>query len=817
MPVQERVTLVNGTTLRVVDAVSLPPADAAAPTLGTGALAFTPTFLAGARGLDTSRSVVTVPTQSSGTPHHHAAAAALSSQQRAQQQQQQPIGLSIEAFHCLGFRFAPPPPDSKPALAALAPPATVHAWRAAELDTSTGRLTASYDVTLAADGSSVCSVEHTVTPLRHAPAFVLHRLDVTVDASVQAGFRVYHDVRADGALIDVRFAGQTLHVPAPLTGNQAAWASAAGTAHYTLQGSATHARSGRAAHVASAYVLDPAEATVLGYNVIQRVAQPDAAYTRVDLRLVTTSMSGGSHTYTLHVLTGMAADAATPEGLQRALLAFFSRGLVPASLTAASDAAWAGAWHTDVQIDAKAGLTPGGPEILRVQRVQRALRAAMFNVLSAASERGAAALADAWASARKVGVTDAFIVPLLVLLLPDVAEAALNMRYDALPGARAAANASGLKGARFGDTPCSVVGGGDDTNLLLEGVSALQLAVSTLVAVNAWNYYRVTVDRDWLVNHGFPVLRDVADMLVSAARLQPNGDPNEAPQYTLPDLVGLDGTAPPADDNALTVAAAQLALRGATEAAYLLGYTARPAWIDVRDGLVVPIYTVPPASVPGIVKRDADSASADSATLLEPLLTLTPVLTNGAYVPASVLSNNLRFWASHASPNALPPTAPHDVALPLNVLILAQTQAQLAQQVAYQNATAEATNFEAALQSFLDAASDDAGWGNLAADGAPAIGAAPNDLSLSCALIFAMLQGLASVVITGGVSDSRFVYAPMGISIASSAVMPPDWARLRVRGLGRTRADYDVINQLLIPSNFSGGMFIPWSVNVLTF
>lgn len=794
----------TGTILSMVDPAQNPATDDAPPLMGTGSLCFSPTFTKNGVGLDTAHSVVSSPIPSLSAPGAPAASSA----------QQLLVGSALEAFHSLRFRFAPPSLVGTPALGALSPSPSIYNLTSAALDTATGRLTASYDVKLASTQLTFCQVTHTVTPLRHSPSFVMHTVNLTVDVSLQSGFRVYHDVRADSALTGVRFSGQMFHLPAPTTVSNAV----SKNSHYTLVGTATHAASGRSVQQVSAYDVDGDEAQVVGFNVVKRVGMPDYAYTRIDCKLVTTSMSGGSHTYTFNVLSGTAVDG-TIDGLQRIAMSFFVRGLDPVAISAASDAAWEDTWMSEVVIEAKSGLAPNSMEMQRVQRCQRALRVAMYNIHVGASDRGSACVVDGYAAFRKVGATDAFIVPILTLLFPGSALAAMGSRYDSLPAARSAANMAGLKGARFLDVPCAPIGGGSDESVSIEGISSLQLAVTALVGLNAWNYYRVSTDRDWLVSQGYTILKEAADALVTASTVIPNGDPNESPQYIFPGLIGLDGTAPPATDNALTVAAAKIALRGAVEASYLLGYTPKQSWIDLRDSVDLPIFPVPPATVAGIVRRDADSDSSKTATFLEPLMVLTPWLNNGSYVSGAQHSVNLQYWASHASPNPLPanPNAPGQVALPINVLLLTQAQAMLAQQVSQQNALTEATNFDAAIHAFLDACSDDAGWGNLAAEGEQSVGSGPNDLSLSCAFVLMLMQGLAGVTVTGGISDSKYLYQPMGISIGTTAVLPPDWARLRINGIGRRRSDYDVVNQLLIPNNYNNNSYIPWSVNMLTF
>ena len=724
-------------------------------------------------------------------------------------------GGALDGFHACQVRLAFAGPN--PTTGAERP--VRHVLQDATLDTTRGVFTARYRVeegiptTPAGSGVLLCEVEHELRALRHLPHFVMHTLALTVPAAQQAGLRVFHIVRPDAALARPVFNGATVD---PVASREAP--------AYALTASAEHPQRGTAVHLVSAYLPEEAElCEVVGCNVLgSRVSGVAASgYTRLALRAAGDGQP--QHTYRLHILTGMREGPGAATLLLQAALAVIARGaaggLEAAQIqVAAHDAAWAAAWETDVTVTPKDGLDPAGADALGVLRVRRALRAAMYHIHATTSPSAGRGVLDPWEVQRRPGAWDTAVLPVLALLMPDALPGALGPRVDALTTARQAARQAGLRGAL-------ILGGegGENATPLWQASTALRIATTAFAAIHVWDYYRVSQDLDWLQGSGYPLLRDAADAIVSAAQPRAGG----APGVTLAATVGLDESAAPAADNALTVAACIVALRCACEASYQLGLPAKAAWRNTRVGLRVPFAPSPPAPGADIVLRDADSSSLVTSDLLEPLLLLSPLLSGGAFGStaltgfsardAGTLQRNMLYWAAHAG------GATGGTTGATNALLLTQVAAQYAQVVSSSAASAAALEFDAALTVALDTCFDDAGWGGLCAKG-PAAG--PPDLGLSAALLLVMLYGLAGVAVTGGVSENRYKYAPLGVTIANSAVLPAAWLRLMVTGLAPLRADYPVVNQLLLTggggSSGGGGALdpaslVPWSTNTLSF
>jgi trehalose/maltose hydrolase-like predicted phosphorylase len=314
-----------------------------------------------------------------------------------------------------------------------------------------------------------------------------------------------------------------------------------------------------------------------GYNTLRN--DPAVSLNRFVLRQ---SQEAQERTHVLHVLTGTGCGGADLAGqLRRSIMSQLSRDPTPAAvaqaLVARNAEAWAERWATDIVLVPKSDATAAERDDVR--QVRRALRYAMYN-LHACSRPGS--VVDLEGTVAQ-GAQDAFLVPAYVLMSPDVAVGSLDARFKGIDSAASAAAAFGLRGVKFQYEGDDTTGAG--TALLWDADVPLRVFNTALAAVSTWNYYRVTRDRDWLMDRGYAVLRAVADMVCSATDLV-------AGQHRLRNVISMNDSDRPATDNALTVASALLALRFAIEASYELGYQPKPTWLTVRQGLRLPLDDV---------------------------------------------------------------------------------------------------------------------------------------------------------------------------------------------------------------------------------
>lgn len=662
---------------------------------------------------------------------------------------------AAETFHFCGLRVleaadSTDAPVSQPALSS------------ASLDTRTGTLHASFSGPLA-------DVHVAMRALRHMPDFAMLSVDVSTRSS---NCVLVHELSAKRGLAPPTFSSELLALSSTAgSGSNAPLFVVSGAAAGTTRPDSTvhHA-------VSCAYLLEqPASARIEGFNVYR--ADPQSCYTRI-------AVPAGASNVRVHALCAVAATAtSSDEALKRTMLALLATAAGPArsastaasNIAAAHSNAWAATWRTDVAATLKAGLS--NADLLVARQQQGALRYAMYNLHSSARPGSVVDLAGSLG----VGMGELHALPALLFLCPEAARSVLAARHAQLPSALRAAHARGLRGALF-PFDARVVGGdaaGGGGRWTSE--AALRLHNTALVGVNAWDFYRATLDPAWLQERGYPILRAVADMLASAAT--PGAQPGV---FTLRDAIALDDGPPTqigTTDNALTVCCAQLALRGAIEASYELRLAPPPAWRAALEGLSVPM------TAGAVVRFNAEDGRAPggTTTVREPLAALAPQLnrllfsaSSGRDLPTA-LAANLAHWAPRL------PVHPLDNAL--QTMALAQLT---------QTDRARLPDFMASLATQPATGP----FGNLTPAGARD---AANDAMLSAAaVLLPVLQGLAGARVTGGVGETRFYYEPFGIQVAGSAVLPPGWDRLQLSGIGPAARSITTLNQL-VHTDATGG------------
>ena len=162
--------------------------------------------------------------------------------------------------------------------------------------------------------------------------------------------------------------------------------------------------------------------------------------------------------------------------------------------------------------------------------------------------------------------TELWMFPPLLVLNPAIARSLVNYRSDRLAAARRKAVNFGYRGAMF---PWESDDTGEEATPPWALTGTFEHHVTADVAIAFWNYYRVTKDRSWLVERGYPMLKAVADYWVSRVVKNPDGS------YSIRNVVGANEFAPNVDDNAFTNGAAITALQFATQAAREVGVESR--------------------------------------------------------------------------------------------------------------------------------------------------------------------------------------------------------------------------------------------------
>lgn len=173
---------------------------------------------------------------------------------------------------------------------------------------------------------------------------------------------------------------------------------------------------------------------------------------------------------------------------------------------------------------------------------------------------------------------DTWIFPALLMLKPQLAKSMIDYRFKRLQAARQNAFEHGFRGAMF---PWESADSGFEETPVWALAGTFEHHITGCVALAAWNYYRVTQDKEWLKQKGFPILQATAEFWLSRVEKGEDG------AYHIRNVVAADEWAENVDDNAYTNGVAKLNLKVAAQAAKLLGEPVVQAWNEVREGLVI--------------------------------------------------------------------------------------------------------------------------------------------------------------------------------------------------------------------------------------
>lgn len=174
--------------------------------------------------------------------------------------------------------------------------------------------------------------------------------------------------------------------------------------------------------------------------------------------------------------------------------------------------------------------------------------------------------------------TELWMYPPLLLLNQDIARSLVNYRSDRLGMAKRKALNFGYKGAMY---PWESDDTGEEATPAWALTGTFEHHITADVAIAFWNYYRVTREKQWLAEKGYPVLKEVADYWVSRASRNSDGS------YSIKNVVGANEFAPNVDDNAFTNGSAITALQFAVLAAKELGFEPSADWTLVADNIKI--------------------------------------------------------------------------------------------------------------------------------------------------------------------------------------------------------------------------------------
>ena len=174
--------------------------------------------------------------------------------------------------------------------------------------------------------------------------------------------------------------------------------------------------------------------------------------------------------------------------------------------------------------------------------------------------------------------TELWMFPAILQMHPELAKSMIEYRFQRLEAAKRNAFGKGYKGAMY---PWESAETGVEETPVWALSGPFEHHITACVGFAAWNYYAVTQDKKWLLEKGWPILKNTADFWASRVERNAPG------KYDIKNVVAADEWAENVDNNAFTNAAAKANLKYATEAAQILGLNADPDWMNVASNIPV--------------------------------------------------------------------------------------------------------------------------------------------------------------------------------------------------------------------------------------
>lgn len=181
--------------------------------------------------------------------------------------------------------------------------------------------------------------------------------------------------------------------------------------------------------------------------------------------------------------------------------------------------------------------------------------------------------------------SDSWVFPALLLLHPERAKSLAMFRASTLQQAEQRARERGWRGAMY-PWEADPDNGSSQTPHFAWVLDEREIHVNADIAIAQWQYYLATHDRDWLVHHGWPVIRAVADFWASRATYVAAKQ-----RYEILHVTSVDEDYSDVPNDTFTNASARKTLEIASAAASIVGEKADPRWADVAKQLYIPFST----------------------------------------------------------------------------------------------------------------------------------------------------------------------------------------------------------------------------------
>jgi len=624
-------------------------------------------------------------------------------------------------------------------------------WVHQTLDMASGSVETLFSVN--SNNQAIASITSTITPLRQYPYCILQAVTFSTTASYgQNNVDIYHTIRSPSTgLISLEYNNNTIF-------NESI---SADNGIYILQGSGFNQTHKCNVTSAAAYIFPTSIENMvkpIGFNILN---DKSAAYQKLRFMGVTPETS-----YTFYILSASMTSydfTDTIEEVKRIIMnVMFKESTASALMTriyADNLTMWNSMWEADVQISAKNNLTTN--QVSSVQNVRKFTRQSLFNIFACLREAVNTEINPLNLSFIDTDGNiffdgDLWLMPLLIMMKPNIARVLLENKFKLLEQAMQLSASFGYTGTKF-PYKNDVLG---YKNVYWDVVSPLHIFNNASIAVNIWNYFRVTQDLSWLQTKGYSMLRSIVEFFVSYAKLIDG-------EYNVNNTLGLGQIV--CDNHAFTVNMILLALVYMNQVTNRLNYTADIVWTDMLDKLRLPIYNSGINS--GVIRYFAAYDGTTQVDIVDNLVILLPLynqlyFNNFSGRNTSDINKNLLYYL----PRIKSGFATH----PLNNMFIMGAYGMLSQ-----TNTTYVANLQTYISNIINTNAVGV-WGFMNSKNDAALG---NDSTLNALFIMLIMTCICGVRIKGSTNPSNVQVESYGLEVGSQAQgvnMPSTWRNIRL-------------------------------------
>ena len=600
---------------------------------------------------------------------------------------------------------------------------------------------------------SPVTIQNDITPLRQLPYCVLQTMTVTPNSNFQY-LDVHHMFQSNSNISSPEYNNNTFF-------NEKIYAN---NALYIMNAQGTHIDTKSKVACASCYFNN---SNVLGFNVTNKKG---GCYQQFRYN---NALQDSPFTINALTITMSSKDFPEPlEEIKRILMNIAFKNsdtdILISQIQAESGNEWYKLWGCDIELRAKETLSTTSAEYLRVVRLRRYIRQSLFNILCCVregvnSEVNPLSLSYIDTNGNLFYDGDIWLIPALLLLRPNIARTFLEFRYKGLEQAMQLAASYGYKGSKY-PYENDIIG---YKNVYWDVASPLHIFNNAVIAINTWNYFRLTNDREWLLNKGYVIMKNIADFIIGTLDNT----------FTMYNVVGLGGRV--SIDHGFTKYVAKLALKYTIEASYELNYAPKASWLNAYLNLDVLYYS---GASYDVVRYDSTYTRESSLNILDTLLILLPyystIYFNNTGRDYTSILRNLLFYINSISSDFQ--------SNPINLMIIASLYGLISQ-----SDTSYLSTFYDSIDAVITAVGQKDYWGNFMINTANGV-----DLTLNGFFVFMFLNVIGGLKIKGGITEGKFYYEAYGVQGPYTINMPNTWRSIIFSAIGNNEELYNVINNI---------------------